>query len=366
MRIAFFHEVHAGGARRSVNEFGKQLKKRHLVDLYYVDAKRNKQEEKNFSHSFFFKHTPKLWKGRNWKIRVFKDTIELYSLYRLHKKIGEIIDNNDYDVVFVDPSQFTQAPFLLRFLKTKSLYYCQEPLRIVYEGILDFPKNTDIIRYRYEKLNRFIRKKIDLKNIHKATLVLANSEYSKTNIKKAYGIDAKVCYMGTNPHIFKLFKIKKDIDILFIGAYEFVDGYDLLKKALKKMKSKPLVKVHASEMEWIKGDKKIQILYSRSKIALCLAYNEPFGLIPLEAMACATPVVAVNEGGYKETIVNGKNGYLISRNANELAEKLDELLASPRKISRLGINGRKYILEKWSWEKRTKELEKIIRQLVKN
>ena len=40
-----------------------------------------------------------------------------------------ILKNNNYDVVLVHPSQFTQTPFILRFLSLRKFYYCQEPLR---------------------------------------------------------------------------------------------------------------------------------------------------------------------------------------------------------------------------------------------
>src|SRR5258708_3905124 len=131
MKIAFFHEVHAGGARKTVNEFGKRLKHKHTVDMYYVDGKNDVAEEKNFHSVNFYKFTPKKWTGGNWKTKLYKDSIELIKLYNSHKKIARDIDIKKYDLVFIHPSKFTQAPFLLRFLKTKKIYYCQEPLRMV-------------------------------------------------------------------------------------------------------------------------------------------------------------------------------------------------------------------------------------------
>ena len=45
MKIAFFHELNIGGARRCVNEFAVNLKEKHQVDLYFVDQDQNKLEE---------------------------------------------------------------------------------------------------------------------------------------------------------------------------------------------------------------------------------------------------------------------------------------------------------------------------------
>src|SRR5256885_6808307 len=117
MKIAFFHELHAGGGRRSVNEFARRLRKNHTIDLYIVDEKQNENEKVFFDTVFFYPFKAKKWTGKDWKAKFYKDTIELFKLYFLHKKIAKEIDSRDYNLVFIDPSKFTQAPFLLRFIK---------------------------------------------------------------------------------------------------------------------------------------------------------------------------------------------------------------------------------------------------------
>ena len=126
MKIAIFHELDFGGARRASDEFAKRLNAISDVDLYYVDDKEGNSKnvaKKVFYYSFF----PKLWKGNDWMTKLYKDTIELIKLYNLHKKIASDIKSRSYDYVFVHPSKFTQAPFLLSFLKNKCIYYCQKP-----------------------------------------------------------------------------------------------------------------------------------------------------------------------------------------------------------------------------------------------
>jgi glycosyltransferase involved in cell wall biosynthesis len=101
-------------------------------------------------------------------------------------------------------------------------------------------------------------------------------------------------------------------------------------------------------------------LYQKSKVVVCLAINEPFGLVPLEAMSCGIPVIAVDEGGYKETIINNKTGFLIKRDPKELSEKIKLLLSNPGLTKEMGASGREEILKKWIWGKRGKELERIL------
>ncbi len=360
MKIAFFHELHAGGARRASNEFAKQLRKNHTVDLYITDEGLNSKEKNFYDRIFFFKFLPIKWNGNDWRGKLYKDTYELYKLYKLHKNIAKVIDKKKYDIVFVQPSKLTQAPFILRFLKSKNMYYCQESLRIVYDKSFRINKQLPKYKYIYESVNRFIRKIIDKKNIKSANQVLVNSNFTKRNIFSAYNISSKVCYMGVDTNIFKPSKIKKTNDILYIGAYAYSDGYTDLKKILSKNTQKYKVLILAQERKWIDNDLLLRSLYSQSKIALALSHNEPFGLIPLEAMACGVPIIAINEGGYKESVVNGKTGFLVSRNTVLLQKKINYLLKNKKILEKFSYESRSHILQNWTWEKNTRILEKII------
>ena len=213
MKIAFFHELHAGGARRSVNEFAKRLKKNNQIDLYYIDDSENKAEKQFFTNTSFYQFIPRKWLGNNWKAKFYKDTVELIRLYNIHKKIANDIDKQNYDLVFVEPSKFTQAPFILTLLRTKKVYYCQEPLRMVYEQELAIPKDLHFAKYTYERINRYIRKRIDKYNIRHTDFLLSNSKHTKENIKRIYNLEAIPTYMGVDTTIFRPVKKKKDMHI---------------------------------------------------------------------------------------------------------------------------------------------------------
>jgi hypothetical protein len=238
MKIAIFHELQVlSGARKVAEEYGKLLSKNHTVDLYYVDEKEDKSLTKIFNEVIFFKFKEKQWRGNNWKKKLYKDTVELVNLYRLHVKIARLIKNEEYDFILINPSKFTQAPFLLS-LVSKTVYFCQEPLRMVYDSLFKsskspFPKNI------YERLNREVRKSIDKFNIKNAGVVLANSRFSVENIKNAYEIDAELCYLGVDVNKFKDSKTKKIYDLLFVGEKSDIEGYDLLQKTLRLYKKRP-------------------------------------------------------------------------------------------------------------------------------
>jgi glycosyltransferase involved in cell wall biosynthesis len=70
-------------------------------------------------------------------------------------------------------------------------------------------------------------------------------------------------------------------------------------------------------------------LYAHCKGLLCTAKDEDFGLTPVEAMASGKPVVAVNEGGYRETVVNGRTGLLVGANRDELMRAIEQISKNP-------------------------------------
>lgn len=364
MKIAVFHELPSGGARKAVNEISKRLKKRHQLDLFVVDERFSEGEQSYFSNINYFKFIPMPWRGKNWQVRIYKDSLELLKLYILHRKISKKINSGGYDLVFVHGSKYTEAPFLLRLLRIPSIFYCHNPYyRKGYESVFD-NFNSSWIRRAYEYLNNTVRKFVDRKNIKRATYVLANSKYTQLQVYNTYGIASEVYYLGIDEKLFNYSKKEKDIDILFIGSYHPVDGLQYLKGALKNITNKLRVKLLLFENEWINDDKKMCSLYQRSKIFVALGQNEPFGLAVLEAMSSNIPVIAFDEGGYRETVVNNKTGYLIDKNSLQLSKKIAYLLSNKALRQKMGNEARREIEKNWSWDLRVNELENMLLDVI--
>lgn len=356
-----FHELPKGGARRAVNAYAIELKKKYTIDLYVSDERDIKEEHQFYTNVFFYKFIPKSWGGKNWKIRFYKDTVELFKIYKLHKKIAADIDAKNYDVIFVSASKFIEAPFIMRFLKTPFLFFSEDPYyRIIYDPLLSVSKDLDIFRYTYEKMNRFVRKILDRQNVKSSKQCLAPSKYIANLFAKTYNKHVDVVYHGVDSLFFTPSSIKKDIDVFYIGSYEPFDGYALLNDSLSYVKRSLKVRKVLIEEEWISDDKILRNLYRRSKIMFCPAQREGLGLVLLESLACGTTVVALDDAGHREIIKQGKNGFLVPANPRKIAKLFDSLLSSPKKIKRLGEDGRIDIKNHWTWEKTTKELEKYL------
>ncbi|POX39360.1 glycosyl transferase [Streptomyces sp. Ru73] len=93
-------------------------------------------------------------------------------------------------------------------------------------------------------------------------------------------------------------------------------------------------------------------LMSSADLVLSLPRYEPFGIVPIEAMACRTPVVATAVGGHLDTVVDGVTGVLVPPvDDHGLDRVIRDLLADPELLARLGAAGRERALDRYTWER---------------
>jgi glycosyltransferase involved in cell wall biosynthesis len=92
---------------------------------------------------------------------------------------------------------------------------------------------------------------------------------------------------------------------------------------------------------------------------------EPFGLAPLEANACGVPVVAVPEGGIRETIVSGQNGLLATdANPKNIASAISMLLEKPDMALAMRSQSRNMVISQWDLESSIDRLEAVLEQTI--
>lgn len=92
--------------------------------------------------------------------------------------------------------------------------------------------------------------------------------------------------------------------------------------------------------------------YSAADVFVSTPWYEPFGITPLEAMACGTPVVGSNVGGIKYSVIDGETGFLVEPNDPAgLAEKLSRLLNDAALRQRMERRCGERIASRFTWEK---------------
>ncbi|MBW3614929.1 MAG: glycosyltransferase [Actinobacteria bacterium] len=98
------------------------------------------------------------------------------------------------------------------------------------------------------------------------------------------------------------------------------------------------------------GRGELPALFRSADVVVCVPWYEPFGIVPLEAMACGVPVVASAVGGLVDTVVDGVTGVLVpARQPARLAEALTDLLDAPDVMRALGAAGAARARNRYGW-----------------
>ncbi|MBU1869750.1 MAG: glycosyltransferase family 4 protein [Candidatus Omnitrophica bacterium] len=388
MRIAVFHSLASGGAKRTLYEQVKRLSAGNDIDLFTITG----ADDRYLPLKGIVKNRYEFKFEEAWPPKPLFLLNPVYSLLRLVRMenvcsdIAKAINAGKYDIAYVTHGLPGPAPSLLSRLKIPSVYYCQEPPRRFYEA--EFTRRTNsgfsfaaLIRKASYAPYEYFYKRSDRKSIGFATCVLVNSLYSQKRVMDIYGIEAKVLYHGVDADRFSPLDVSKENAVISVGALHSSKGHDFVIESLGLLKDKPklfivadreyegekvfllnLARQKGVEVEIFQGidDEKLCLLYNTARACACGQINEPFGLVPLEAMACGLPVVAVDEGGLAESIIPGETGLLTERNREQFSSSIAKLLRDQELAKRLGNAGRKQAQENWPWDKSAAELKKIL------
>ena len=99
-----------------------------------------------------------------------------------------------------------------------------------------------------------------------------------------------------------------------------------------------------------KDRSELRYYYSAANVFVTTPWYEPFGITPVEAMACARPVIGAEVGGIKSTVVDGESGFLVpSRDPQALAERLAVLHNNPAIAQSMGDEGLRRAYQHYTW-----------------
>lgn len=109
----------------------------------------------------------------------------------------------------------------------------------------------------------------------------------------------------------------------------------------------------------------LKYYYGASDIFITTPWYEPFGITPLEAMACGTPVIGANVGGIKYSIADGKTGFLVPPNdPAALADKINVMLADTILLHKMKANALKRVNALFTWAKVSEEVEDVYKKIL--
>jgi glycosyltransferase involved in cell wall biosynthesis len=238
----------------------------------------------------------------------------------------------DFDVIVSSSSAFAQG--VRPGPEALHVCYCHSPFRYVwFEGERAMSETPAPLRPVMRRLLSRIRR-WDLEASQRVTHYIANSQITRDRIEKIYGRDSEVIYPPVSVERFQLGE-PEDF-VLFVGQIVRHKRVDTAIEAalaagrpikivgdgpeLPRLRSQ--YEGRAVDLLGSVSDAELASLYSRCA-ALIVPNIEEFGIAAVEAQAAGRPVVAVNRGGVRETVVNGRTGVLVDgEDAASLAEPL--------------------------------------------
>lgn len=319
LKIALVHDYlrEYGGAER-VLEALHDLYPKAPVYVGFVDW------EALGAHAAKFKQ----WKIHETRITKLPFYKQLYSPYRIFAPGAfSDLDLLEYDVVISSSNAYFAKNLSTRKDATH-ICYCHTPPRALYGfSTMSDWKSNPFTRVIGSIMNHFLRV-VDYHSAQKVDQFIANSQETARRIQKYYRRDSVVI----NPPVALVDQAtKKPVPLEKRDYFLYVNRLALAKhpelavavatkldwplKVVGSGKMLPKLKSMAGKSVEFLGavrDEKLVELYAHAKALLYPVEDEDFGIVPVEAMAFGTPVIAHQSGGPKETVKHLKNGVLFS------------------------------------------------------
>lgn len=312
MQVALVHEWfnEVAGSERCVAEFNALYPQADIFTLvdWLDDASRTSLLAGKRTQTSFIQRLPLARKHFRAYLPLFPIAIEQFNLEK-------------YDLVL--SSSHLVAKGALTHQGQLHVCYCHTPVRYAWDMYHDYLRGGNLqnssvrswlSRYTLHKLRTW-----DVVSSYRVDHFIANSHYIRRRIQKIYRREAKVIYPPVDTARFSLSTDKEDYYLAFSRLVPY-KRMDLIVQAFANTSRKLLVVGNGPEMAKLRKlatanieflgfqpDAQVAVLLQQAK-ALVFAALEDFGIIPVEAQACGTPVICLNQGGTAETVMHGKTG----------------------------------------------------------
>lgn len=409
MRIAVWHNLPYGGGARALNyHLNGLIERGHDLEVWSPNPFADGIIElcqPIVVHYIPLKTTNHIpYKDRINAVLFAKD-VNIREMEAHCTQCAAEINQGNFDLLFANCCFYFAAPFISRFVKIPTVLYLGEPRRFFYEA---HPKSFWESPPQLRKLSKTnpqfwwewtrdlwkinsarVQVREERINIDAVNTLLVNSIFSSESCARAYDRTGEVCYLGIDTNLFRPLPEKRVQNyVLGLGSLFFHKGAELAIRSIAMISANRPALIWVSNftdpyymkrmqelakrlmVEFIVKEKvSDQVLVELLNNAVCLLYTsklEPFGFAPLEANACATPVIGLLQGGTRETILNGRTGFLTLPDEQAIADKINYLIKNPEVREKMGRLGLANVRKNWSLGAATLRLEKSLESALKS
>lgn len=267
----------------------------------------------------------KLLKGRVATTSFIQNLPAAKKKYRMYLPLMplaiEQMDLSPYDLII--SSSHAVAKGVISGPDQLHICYCHSPIRYAWDMQHQYLRESGLDSGLKGVFARWLLYRIrnwDYRTSNGVDFFISNSDYIARRIRKVYRRNSKTIYPGVAIEDFPLCSEKSDF---YLTASRLVPykQVGLIVRSFAAMPDKRLVvigdgpeytriKAYASANVTMMGYQSFEVLrdYMQKARAFIFAAEEDFGIIPVEAQACGTPVIAFYKGGASETVVNGVTG----------------------------------------------------------
>lgn len=173
---------------------------------------------------------------------------------------------------------------------------------------------------------------IDYAQAQRPDVIISNSKFVQNWVKKVYNRESTVIYPPVNLENFTLCSEKDDYYVA-VGRLVPYKRFDLIVETFNQLNKKLVIIGDGDQFHRLKSmaksnieftgfleSKQVNAVISKAKAFIHIGL-EDFGIAPIEAMACGTPVIAYKAGGIIETVKNGSTGMLFNEQTKEALTK---------------------------------------------
>ena len=407
IKIAVWYNLPSGGAKRALFYHVRGLVERgHQVEVWCpstADRSYLPLSELAPEHVIPLGHRAEASRRiKRHPLRHYQETTDRIADMEDHcRACADQMDQGGFDLLFANTCSAFAAPAIGRHSRLPKVLYLQEPYRHLYEARPNFPWAAQPAAPEVWYAPRLLRRTLaDMVNTQSLRVkvrqealnakaydsILVNSYFSRESVLRAYNLDAKVCYLGIDTALFADQNLPREDFVVGLGELSPHKNPQFVIKALAAMPpprprlvwigntSSELYRAEMQQLAETSGvvlDARVRVsneelidLLSRARMMLYAPRLEPFGFAPLEGNACGLPVVAVAEGGVRETVVDGVNGLLVESRPEAMASAAVCLRNDPALAARLGEQGKRLVSERWSLSASIDRLEKALTETL--